>query len=78
MEILNRERRAFLASDAADGTVYIGSGDNNLYAVGVAPPPRAPAKLPATTRPAWAMFHHDRAHTGLSDFDTSANTGILK
>ena len=62
----------------ADGTVYIGSGDNNLYAVGVAPPPRAPAKIPATTRPVWPMFHHDRAHTGRSEFDTRANTGILR
>ena len=24
------------------------------------------------------MFHHDRAHTGRSEFSTSANPGILK
>jgi outer membrane protein assembly factor BamB len=26
----------------------------------------------------WPMFHHDAQHTGLSQFDTSANTGALK
>ena len=26
----------------------------------------------------WSMFHHDRAHSGLSPFSTSADTGTLK
>ena len=26
----------------------------------------------------WPMFHHDLAHTGLSQFDTSANPGTQK
>ncbi len=26
----------------------------------------------------WPMFHHDTAHTGLSQFDTSANPGYVK
>jgi outer membrane protein assembly factor BamB len=62
----------------ADGTVYVGSGDNNLYAVGVAPPPLAKAAAVVSKSPVWPMFHHDRAHTGRSEFSTSANPGILK
>ena len=30
------------------------------------------------TSPLWAMFRHDPRHTGLSPFDTSANTGTQK
>jgi PKD repeat protein len=26
----------------------------------------------------WPIFHHDLAHTGLSQFDTSANPGMQK
>jgi outer membrane protein assembly factor BamB len=35
----------------------------------------SPAQL--ATAP-WPMFQHDAAHTGLSQYDTSANTGTLK
>ena len=40
---------------AADGTIYVGSHDNKLYAL------FCPSKLAST---AWPMFHHDRKHTG--------------
>ncbi len=31
-----------------------------------------------TATPAWPMFQHDLRHTGLSQFDTSANIGAMK
>ena len=36
--------------------------------------PRAPGAMPSS----WRMFGHDRAHTGQSSFDTSANPGAQK
>ena len=38
----------------------------------------SPTPTPTPTPLPWPMFHHDVAHTGLSQFDTSANTGTQK
>ncbi|HUO04838.1 MAG TPA: PQQ-binding-like beta-propeller repeat protein [Candidatus Binataceae bacterium] len=45
------------------------------------PAPRAQSVTPtptATAMSVWPMFHHDLAHTGLSQYDTSGNNGSLK
>ena len=38
-----------------DGTIYVGSNDNNLYAI------YGSGTLASTS---WPMFHHDLKHTG--------------
>jgi len=37
-----------------------------------------PTQTPVPPAAIWPMFHHDLRHTGLSQFDTSADTGALK
>jgi hypothetical protein len=37
-----------------------------------------PLASAAQAQSSWPMFHHDLRHTGLSQYDTSANVGALK
>jgi lysophospholipase L1-like esterase len=51
---------AYRTGDAvgADGMIYVGSGDHNLYAI-----QHDLRSTPSSSAP-WPMFHHDRKHSG--------------
>jgi outer membrane protein assembly factor BamB len=57
---------SFVPAVGANGTVYFGSNDRYVYAIG--------GDLP----PSWPSFRHDSKHTGKSSINVSDATGASK